>query len=53
MMIQVADGMSRAQAELGRLLAEMHKTSSSEKGFGFVVDNTIGRSVCLHISHSL
>lgn len=36
-------GSSRGnQAELGRQLAEMHKASSSEKGFGFDVDNTIG-----------
>lgn len=36
-------GSSRGnQAELGRQLAEMHKAGSSEKGFGFDVDNTIG-----------
>lgn len=31
------------QAELGRQLAEMHKAGTSEKGYGFDVDNTIGR----------
>lgn len=31
------------QAELGRKLAEMHKAGKSTKGFGFEVDNTIGR----------
>lgn len=31
------------QAELGRKLAEMHKAGKSSKGFGFEVDNTIGR----------
>lgn len=31
------------QAELGRKLAEMHKAGLSSKGFGFEVDNTIGR----------
>lgn len=36
-------GASRGgQAELGRQLAEMHKASSSERGFGFDMDNTIG-----------
>lgn len=31
------------QSELGRKLAEMHKAGKSVKGFGFDVDNTIGR----------
>ncbi|KAG6545327.1 hypothetical protein Mapa_013176 [Marchantia paleacea] len=36
-------GASRGgQAELGRQLAEMHKASSSDRGFGFEMDNTIG-----------
>ncbi|XP_050387562.1 LOW QUALITY PROTEIN: protein-ribulosamine 3-kinase, chloroplastic [Argentina anserina] len=36
-------GLSRRnQSDLGRKLAEMHKTGKSEKGFGFEVDNTIG-----------
>ncbi|MCO5604822.1 hypothetical protein L7F22_058995 [Adiantum nelumboides] len=35
-------GASRGQAELGRKLAEMHKAGTSEKGFGFPMDNTIG-----------
>ncbi|KAJ7542013.1 hypothetical protein O6H91_10G085400 [Diphasiastrum complanatum] len=30
------------QADLGRQLARMHKTGTSESGFGFVMDNTIG-----------
>ncbi|KAK4371963.1 hypothetical protein RND71_007347 [Anisodus tanguticus] len=33
----------RNQSALGRRLAEMHKAATSEKGFGFQVDNTIGR----------
>ncbi|CAH9145823.1 unnamed protein product [Cuscuta epithymum] len=32
----------RDQSTLGRKLAEMHKSSMSEMGFGFHVDNTIG-----------
>ncbi|GFP98535.1 protein-ribulosamine 3-kinase chloroplastic [Phtheirospermum japonicum] len=37
-------GTSRGnQSELGKKLAEMHKAGKSEKGFGFDVDNTIGR----------
>lgn len=32
-----------SQAVLGRKLAEMHKAATSDKGFGFDVDNTIGR----------
>ncbi|CAH9096577.1 unnamed protein product [Cuscuta europaea] len=32
----------RDQSALGRKLAEMHKSSKSEMGFGFHVDNTIG-----------
>jgi fructosamine-3-kinase len=47
---QIDGCMGLVQAELGRQLAEMHKAGSSEKGFGFAVDNTIGRS---HYSHSL
>ncbi|XP_031495130.1 protein-ribulosamine 3-kinase, chloroplastic [Nymphaea colorata] len=36
-------GPSRGdQAMLGRKLAEMHKASKSDKGFGFPVNNTIG-----------
>lgn len=35
-------GSSRGQAELGRKLAEMHKAGTSDKGFGFPMDNTIG-----------
>lgn len=35
--------VSFPQATLGRKLAEMHKVGKSEKGFGFDVDNTIGR----------
>ncbi|XP_061998563.1 protein-ribulosamine 3-kinase, chloroplastic [Rosa rugosa] len=36
-------GLSRGnQSDLGRKLAEMHKTGKSEKGFGFEVNNTIG-----------
>lgn len=31
------------QSTLGRRLGEMHKAAKSEKGFGFYVDNTIGR----------
>lgn len=31
------------QSELGRKLAEMHKAGKSDKGFGFDVNNTIGR----------
>jgi fructosamine-3-kinase len=31
------------QRKLGRKLAEMHKAGISDKGFGFMVDNTIGR----------
>ena len=31
------------QSELGRKLAEMHKSGKSDKGFGFDVNNTIGR----------
>lgn len=31
------------QSVLGRKLAEMHKAAKSDKGFGFHVDNTIGR----------
>ena len=31
------------QSALGRKLAEMHKAAKSDKGFGFDVDNTIGR----------
>lgn len=31
------------QLVLGRRLAEMHKAGKSEKGFGFDVNNTIGR----------
>lgn len=31
------------QSVLGRKLAEMHKAGKSENGFGFDVDNTIGR----------
>lgn len=46
-------GMIWVQAELGKQLAEMHKASSSEKGFGFDVDNTIGRSVYTYNSNSL
>lgn len=48
-------GASRGnQSALGRKLAEMHKAAKSEKGFGFHVDNTIGRyhariiSKCFH-----
>nr|GEV29919.1 protein-ribulosamine 3-kinase, chloroplastic [Tanacetum cinerariifolium] len=38
-------GSSRGdQAILGRKLAEMHKAAKSEKGFGFHVNNTIGRT---------
>uniref|UniRef100_M1BFE1 protein-ribulosamine 3-kinase n=1 Tax=Solanum tuberosum TaxID=4113 RepID=M1BFE1_SOLTU len=38
-------GASRGnQSALGRKLAEMHKAAKSEKGFGFHVDNTIGRA---------
>lgn len=37
------------QAELGRQLALMHKAGTSAKGFGFDVDNTIGRSIFLSI----
>uniref|UniRef100_K7L0C0 protein-ribulosamine 3-kinase n=1 Tax=Glycine max TaxID=3847 RepID=K7L0C0_SOYBN len=37
-------GASRGyQSDLGRKLAEMHKAGKSSKGFGFDVDNTIGR----------
>ncbi|KAF9687774.1 hypothetical protein SADUNF_Sadunf02G0128000 [Salix dunnii] len=37
-------GASRGnQSVLGRKLAEMHKAGKSEQGFGFDVDNTIGR----------
>jgi len=32
-----------SQSELGRKLAEMHKAGKSSKGYGFDVDNTIGR----------
>ncbi|KAL3687598.1 hypothetical protein R1sor_013907 [Riccia sorocarpa] len=36
-------GTSRGgQAELGRQLAQMHKAGSTDKGFGFDMDNTIG-----------
>jgi len=36
-------GSSRSeQRKLGRKLAEMHKAGISDKGFGFMVDNTIG-----------
>ncbi|GLJ53944.1 hypothetical protein SUGI_1152890 [Cryptomeria japonica] len=36
-------GSSRGdQAKLGRKLGEMHKAGISDKGFGFMVDNTIG-----------
>lgn len=35
-------GSSRNQAELGKRLAEMHKAGTSDKGFGFPMDNTIG-----------
>ena len=35
------------QSVLGRKLAEMHKAGKSEKGFGFDVDNTIGRYIVL------
>jgi fructosamine-3-kinase len=31
------------QSLLGKKLAEMHKAGKSDKGFGFHVDNTIGR----------
>lgn len=31
------------QSVLGRKLAEMHKAAKSDKGYGFHVDNTIGR----------
>lgn len=31
------------QSVLGKKLAEMHKAGKSSKGFGFDVDNTIGR----------
>lgn len=31
------------QSVLGKKLAEMHKAGKSGKGFGFDVDNTIGR----------
>ncbi|KAG5021957.1 hypothetical protein JHK85_018299 [Glycine max] len=31
------------KSDLGRKLAEMHKAGKSSKGFGFDVDNTIGR----------
>jgi protein-ribulosamine 3-kinase len=31
------------QSVLGRKLAEMHKAAKSDKGYGFYVDNTIGR----------
>lgn len=31
------------QSDLGRKLADMHKAGKSSKGFGFDVDNTIGR----------
>ncbi|KAJ8565416.1 hypothetical protein K7X08_007992 [Anisodus acutangulus] len=34
----------RNQSALGRRLAEMHTAATSEKGFGFQVDNTIGRA---------
>ncbi|KAG4400539.1 hypothetical protein JHK82_017837 [Glycine max] len=38
-------GASRGyQSDLGRKLAEMHKAGKSSKGFGFDVDNTIGRT---------
>lgn len=37
-------GASRGnQSVLGKKLAEMHKAGKSERGFGFDVDNTIGR----------
>lgn len=35
-------GPGGGQAALGRQLAEMHKAGTTEKGFGFDVDNTIG-----------
>ncbi|KAH9543353.1 hypothetical protein CY35_13G060600 [Sphagnum magellanicum] len=36
-------GSSRgSQAELGRQLGEMHKAGSTDQGFGFHMDNTIG-----------
>lgn len=31
------------QSVLGKKLAKMHKAGKSSKGFGFDVDNTIGR----------
>ncbi|XBH88001.1 hypothetical protein VPH35_075357 [Triticum aestivum] len=37
-------GRSRGdQSALGRKLAEMHKAAKSDKGYGFYVENTIGR----------
>ncbi|KAF7062093.1 hypothetical protein CFC21_068731 [Triticum aestivum] len=37
-------GRSRGdQTALGRKLAEMHKAAKSDKGYGFYVENTIGR----------
>lgn len=39
------------QAELGRKLAEMHKAGKFSKGFGFEVDNTIGRWNESHLSN--
>ncbi|VFQ84018.1 unnamed protein product [Cuscuta campestris] len=34
----------RDQSAIGRKLAEMHKSAKSNMGFGFHVDNTIGRT---------
>lgn len=47
-MKEIDSCMALGQAELGRQLGEMHKAGSSEKGFGFDVDNTIGRSLNIH-----
>ncbi|KAL6005574.1 hypothetical protein ACLOJK_006141 [Asimina triloba] len=41
--IRVPKPFKQAQSVLGRKLAEMHKAAKSDKGFGFDVDNTIGR----------
>jgi fructosamine-3-kinase len=50
----MSERFTNLQSVLGRKLAEMHKAGKSEKGFGFDVDNTIGRcnhsgNCCCHL----